>query len=144
MAACDAVVSLRAPTMGETSGTVVRALRLGKPLVVSGVGWLGELPADVALKVPVDEHEPDTLAAALELLSLRDDVRTAMGEAARALTEREHAVDRVAELYAAALEQAVGGGAVQEAGLADVAAPGAGGRVRTHGTGNAGVCSAVR
>ena len=121
MAACHAVVSLRAPTMGETSGTVIRALTLGKPLVVSGVGWFGELPADVALKVPVDEHEPDTLAAALELLSLRDDVRTAMGEAARALAEREHAVDRVAELYAAALEQAVGGGAVQEAVLADVA-----------------------
>ena len=121
MAACDAVVSLRAPTMGETSGTVVRALTLGKPLVVSGVGWFGELPADVALKVPVDEHEPDTLAAALELLSLRDDVRTAMGEAARALAAREHAVDRVAELYAAALEQAAGGAAVQEAVLADVA-----------------------
>ena len=107
--------------MGETSGTVIRALTLGKPLVVSGVGWFGELPADVALKVPVDEHEPDTLAAALELLSLRDDVRTAMGEAARALAEREHAVDRVAELYAAALEQAAGGAAVQEAVLADVA-----------------------
>src|SRR4051812_30125527 len=39
MAACDVVVSLRAPTMGETSGTVIRALSLGKPLVVSDIGW---------------------------------------------------------------------------------------------------------
>src|SRR5438034_9598778 len=53
MAACDAVVSLRAPTMGETSGTAIRALALGKPLVVSDVGWFSELPDGVALKVPV-------------------------------------------------------------------------------------------
>src|SRR5207244_8358859 len=35
MAACDACVSLRAPTMGETSGSAIRALSLGRPLVVS-------------------------------------------------------------------------------------------------------------
>ena len=34
MAACDVVVSLRSPTMGETSGSAIRALSLGKPLVV--------------------------------------------------------------------------------------------------------------
>ena len=49
MAACDACINLRAPTMGETSGTAVRALALGKPLVVSDVGWFAELPDEVAL-----------------------------------------------------------------------------------------------
>ena len=53
MAACDVHVNLRSPTMGETSGTTIRALSLGKPLVVSDAGWFGELPDDVALKVPV-------------------------------------------------------------------------------------------
>ena len=52
MAACDASSRLRSPTMGETSGTAIRALSLGKPLVVSDVGWFAELPDDVALKVP--------------------------------------------------------------------------------------------
>ena len=51
MAACDIHVSLRSPTMGETSGTAIRALSLGKPLVVSDVGWFSELPDGVALKV---------------------------------------------------------------------------------------------
>ena len=32
MAACDVLVNLRYPTMGETSGSVIRALSLGKPL----------------------------------------------------------------------------------------------------------------
>ena len=122
MAACDVVVSLRAPTMGETSGTAIRALALGKPLVVSDVGWFSELPDSVALKVPVDIHEADTLTAALELLATRSAARTSMGEAARELARREHDVDRVADLYAAALEESAGGAAVSDAVLGEIAA----------------------
>ena len=59
MAACDVHVSLRSPTMGETSGTAIRALTLGKPLVVSDVGWFGELPDGVALRVAVGDDEVD-------------------------------------------------------------------------------------
>jgi glycosyltransferase involved in cell wall biosynthesis len=86
MAACDAIVSLRSPTMGETSGSAIRALSLGKPLVVSDVGWFAELPSDVVIKVPADEREEDTLLAALEALA-DPDIRTAMGERARELVE---------------------------------------------------------
>ena len=114
MAACDAIVSLRSPTMGETSGSAIRALSLGKPLVVSDVGWFSELPDDAVLKVPVDEREEDTLRAALEALA-DPAVRAAMGARARELVEREHRLDRVAEAYAAALEQLAGGAAVEDA-----------------------------
>ena len=69
MAACDVCVNLRSPTMGETSGSVIRQLSLGKPVVVSDVGWFSELPDEVALKVPVDAAETETLQAALELLA---------------------------------------------------------------------------
>jgi glycosyltransferase involved in cell wall biosynthesis len=121
MAACDACVALRAPTMGETSGTAIRALVLGLPLVVSDLGWFAELPGDVALKVPVDAGEVDTLAAALELLAANDDARRAMSEAAREYVRHEHDLDRVADAYAAALEEAAGGPAVREAVLGEVA-----------------------
>jgi glycosyltransferase involved in cell wall biosynthesis len=120
MAACDVHVGLRAPTMGETSGTAIRALSLGKPLVVSANGWFEELPGEVAVQVPVDETELETLAAALELLAARLDIREAMGNAARALAASVHEVDRVAELYASALEQAAGGAEVSDAVLAEV------------------------
>ncbi len=122
MDACDVHVNLRSPTMGETSGTAIRALALGKPLVVSDVGWFAELPGDVALKVPVDDDETQTLVAALELLASRPDVREAMGAAALALAHREHGLDRVAELYVSAFERAAGGGTVDDAVLADVSA----------------------
>jgi glycosyltransferase involved in cell wall biosynthesis len=121
MAACDAVVSLRSPTMGETSGAAIRALTLGKPLVVTAAGWFAELPGDVAIKVPAGEGETEVLAAALELLASRPDVREAMGAAAAALAAGEHAVARAAERYVAALELAAGGPGVQEAVLTEVA-----------------------
>ena len=120
MKACDVHVSLRSPTMGETSGTAIRALALGKPLVVSDVGWFAELPADVALKVPVDDDEVETLTAALGLLASRPDVRAAMGAAALDLARRDHDLEHVADLYVAAFELAAGGGAVSDAVLREV------------------------
>ena len=120
MAGVDVCVNLRHPTMGETSGSVIRSMSLGKPLVVSDVGWFSELPDEFAVKVPVDASEVETLEAALELLLTRDDVRTTMGAAAAEIARREHDLERVADLYAAALEQAVGGRAVGEAVLREV------------------------
>jgi glycosyltransferase involved in cell wall biosynthesis len=120
MAGSDVLVNLRQPTMGETSGSVVRGLSLARPLVVSDVGWFAELPDDVALKVAPGDDEVATLTAALELLASRPDVRQAMGANAAELARREHAVERVADLYVAALETAAGGAAVADAVLQDV------------------------
>ena len=120
MKACDVHVNLRSPTMGETSGTAIRALTLGKPLVVSDVGWFAELPDDVVLKVAVGESEALDLAAALRLLAGRPDARAAMGAAARGLAEREHDLSRVAELQAAAFERTAGGGSVSDDVLREV------------------------
>jgi glycosyltransferase involved in cell wall biosynthesis len=121
MAACDVCVNLRSPTMGETSGSVIRQLSLGRPVVVSDVGWFGELPDEVALKVPVDAQEAETLYAALELLARDPAVRETMSTAALELARREHDLARAADLYVAALEQAAGGAAVADSVLGDVA-----------------------
>jgi glycosyltransferase involved in cell wall biosynthesis len=123
MAAADVHVSLRSPTMGETSGSAIRALTLGKPLIVSNVGWFGELPDEVALKVAPDLHETDALAAALEAAAA---AKAPMGAAARRLAETEHRLGRVADLYAAALEEAAGGDAVRDAVHREVAEAAAG------------------
>jgi glycosyltransferase involved in cell wall biosynthesis len=120
MKGVDIAVNLRHPTMGETSGSVIRAISLGKPLVVNDVGWFSELPDEVALKIPVGDDEVAVLAAALELLVTRGDVREAMSTAGVELARREHDLRRVAELYSAALEEAAGGAAVADSVLRDV------------------------
>ncbi|MHB8642888.1 MAG: glycosyltransferase family 4 protein [Gaiellaceae bacterium] len=119
MAGVDVVASLRSPTMGETSGTAIRALTLGKPLLVSDVGWFSELPDSVAVKAAVDDREADRLAEGLERLA-DPAVRIEMGEAARALAHDLHDVARVADLYAAALEETLGGESVRDSVLREV------------------------
>jgi glycosyltransferase involved in cell wall biosynthesis len=117
----DVLVNLRSPTMGETSAMVVRALSLGKPLVISDVGWFSELPDEVAVKVPVDEHETEALVHALERLGGDAAYRERMGKAAADWARREHDLDRTADLYVAALEEVVGLADVERAVLSDVA-----------------------
>ena len=123
MAACDVLVNLRSPTMGETSGSVIRGLALGKPMLVSDVGWFAELPDGAALKIPVDDYEVPTIAGALELAA---DHGAALGSAASAYVHEAHDLGRAADAYAAALEEAAGGEAVTDAVLHRIAEGAAG------------------
>ena len=114
MAACDVLVNLRYPTMGETSGSVIRALSLGKPLLVSDVGWFAELPDDVVLKVPVDELEVVTLGGGARV---RGRARRRARRCRARLRRARARPRRVADAYVAALEVAAGGDAVDDAVL---------------------------
>lgn len=121
MAACDVIVSLRAPTMGETSAAALQALALGKPLVVSDLGWFAELPVTVARRIPVGGREVEILGDALLELTGDERLRRDMGEAAREYVRTEHDLERVADAYEGALEWALGGEAVSDAVLAEIA-----------------------
>jgi glycosyltransferase involved in cell wall biosynthesis len=89
MAACDVVLNLRYPTVGESSGTLLRSLGLGKPVLVSDIGSFREFPDDICLKVPVNEMEEDLLFEYLNLLVSRPSLARGMGERARAWVRRE-------------------------------------------------------
>jgi glycosyltransferase involved in cell wall biosynthesis/SAM-dependent methyltransferase len=112
IAACDIVLNLRHPTVGENSGTLMRALGLGKAVLVSDNGSFRELPDDVCLKVPVDASEEDVLFEFLDLLVTRADLARGMGKRARKWVERECSWPSVARKYALFLEQVVKGEAV--------------------------------
>jgi len=53
----DIVVNLRYPTMGESSATLVAALAMGKPVLVTPLGQYLEFPEDVCLRVPAGRQE---------------------------------------------------------------------------------------
>jgi len=104
MAACDAVLNLRFPTVGESSGTLMRAFGLGKASVVSDIGSFRELPEDVCLRVGVDEDEDELLLAYTRLLIERPEVRDELGKRAQDWARRECGWDLVAQRYVSFLE----------------------------------------
>jgi glycosyltransferase involved in cell wall biosynthesis/SAM-dependent methyltransferase len=111
LAACDIVLNLRYPTVGENSGTLMRALGLGKAVVVSEVGSFSELPETICLKAPVDASEEDHLFEYLNLLVSRPEVRKELGARAREWVETECTWSKVARRYADFLERIAANGA---------------------------------
>ena len=64
----ELAVQLRASFSGEASAAVGDCLSCGVPMIVTDIGWMGELPDDVALKVPVDVTPADLAEACTRLL----------------------------------------------------------------------------
>ena len=96
---CHVCISLRRRTMGETSGVAVRALARGRPLVVSDVGWFGDLPNDCVVKVSSGLGEADRLAAYLVELHDNPALRDLLGKNARRYAETHCVAEMVADQY---------------------------------------------
>src|SRR5579872_2766325 len=105
LAACDIVLNLRYPTVGENSGTLMRALGLAKAVIVSEVGSFCELPSEICLKAPVDASEEEYLFEYLNSLVGRPELRRALGRSAREWVETECTWPKVAQRYAEFLER---------------------------------------
>ena len=99
--AADALINLRHPTVGESSGTLVRALALGLPAVVHNFGPSSEYPDDVVLKVPLELGSPDALAATLDTLLTHAELREALGMRAARYIRDHCAVQHSAQAYRA-------------------------------------------
>lgn len=116
IAACDIVLNLRYPTVGENSGTLMRSLGLGKAVLVSDVGSFCEYPDDVCWKTPVDASEEDVLFEYLNVLVSRREVRLALGERAREWVAQECNWPLVATRYRDFLASVASGRPYQETG----------------------------
>lgn len=109
MSACDIVVNLRYPTVGETSGTLLRSLGLGCAVLVSDVGAFREFPEEICLRVPVGPGEEDILFEYLSLLVSRPDLARSMGARARQWARRECSWSLAARRYLSFAEALVEG-----------------------------------
>jgi len=108
IALADVAVNLRSPTLGETSGAVLRILAAGRPCIVSDVGWFAELPDDCVAKVPPDDPaEVDLVRGYVERLLADADLRHRLGANARAIIASKHAWERAAEAYVTFLDRVV-------------------------------------
>jgi glycosyltransferase involved in cell wall biosynthesis len=103
--AADVVVDLRFPHRGEVSGTLIRAMQVGRPSVVSGVGTYLDLPAEVVVHVAPGPPDVAELAAVFSRLAADPEQRSRLGERARAHLQATAGNDRTAHGYEQAIEQ---------------------------------------
>src|SRR5205085_4948193 len=120
LGACDVVLNLRFPTVGESSGTLLRAMGLGKPVLVSEIGSFAEFPEDVCLKVPVGAGEEDLIFEYLNLLVSRPEVARELGARAKRYVAEECNWPAVAGWYAEFLEAVAAGKPWERAASAPV------------------------
>ncbi|MGH9558622.1 MAG: glycosyltransferase, partial [Bryobacteraceae bacterium] len=109
LAACDIVLNLRYPTVGESSGTLLRALGMGKAAIVSEAGSFLEYPDEICLKAPVDSSEEEYLFEYLNLLISRPELARELGASARQWVGRECNWESVARRYAEFVQTIVDG-----------------------------------
>jgi len=105
MVACDVAVNLRHPTGGETSGTLMRLLGIGRPVIVSNAGAFAEIPDGCCIHLPLDLREEDLLVAYLTRLAEDPSLAGAIGSCAREYMRDHHALTDSARLYVQALHR---------------------------------------
>ena len=105
--AIDLVVNLRYPTAGETSGTLIRTLGAGKPVIVSDYGHYGELPDEICLKVAVGDDEEQVLYQQLRRLAFQPMLRKRLSNQAAEWARRECDIKRCAARYLEFAEQVI-------------------------------------
>ncbi|MNT12445.1 hypothetical protein D3C72_1473710 [compost metagenome] len=103
----DLCISLRSPSMGETSAIVSRALSIGLPTIVSNTGWYAELPEFIP-KVNNGKIESD-LAFLIEIIStnraLYAKFRNQSIDYARSLDGMDSLVDDLVSIRSGILEK---------------------------------------
>src|SRR5262249_10883380 len=103
MNAVDVVANLRYPSMGESSGTLIQAMALGKPVIVTNHGSFSELPDDVVVKISYGLQEKVEIRRALRLLIENGEERERLGQAARRYVTEHCAPTKVADQYLSVL-----------------------------------------
>jgi glycosyltransferase involved in cell wall biosynthesis len=104
LAAADIVVDLRNPHRGEVSGSLARAMQVGRPAIVSATGTYLDSPDGTVLTVAPGETDPEELAARIGELAADPERGERMGATARAYMADLTAREATAHGYADAIQ----------------------------------------
>ncbi len=108
LACTDLCISLRGPTQGETSSSILKQLTAGKAVCVSAAGPDAGYPAAAVCHIPQSDDEIDQLGLALRR-ALNDPAwRAQLERAAQAYVRDEHSLPGSADAMVAACERAAG------------------------------------
>ena len=97
-------INLRWPTMGEASASQLRYWAAGLPVLVTDVGWYGELPQGTVCKISVSREIDDIVELLQDAIS-RPDKFDQVGEKGWRYLQEHHAQEDYSEKLLAFAEQ---------------------------------------
>lgn len=103
LARADIVVNLRYPSAREMSATLLRALAYGKPVLISRLHHLLEIPEDAAIRIRPDRELEDTFHHLWQLIE-NESLRKRYGAHAKEYMESEHRPEQMLEKYRELIE----------------------------------------
>jgi glycosyltransferase involved in cell wall biosynthesis len=103
MARSDIVVNLRYPSAGEMSATLLRALALGKPVLMSRLLHLLEIPEKAAIRIRPDAELDDLFHHLWQLIEDAN-LRDHRGQAARSYAQTNHSPEQTLDKYREMIE----------------------------------------
>ncbi|MBR5067517.1 MAG: glycosyltransferase, partial [Lachnospiraceae bacterium] len=92
----DIIVNLRNPSMGETSGAMIRILQTGKVCITNSGGWFSELPDDCVVKIGLD-NVVDNLTETIKDFIEHPEKKTEMEKNATDYIKREYSPEVIVE-----------------------------------------------
>jgi len=98
--ASDICINLRYPTMGESSGSLLRMMGYGKPTLITDYGSYAEFPDYCAVKIFPDIDEVEMIKRSVTALALDADFRISLGQEAKNFVEKECDIQKCAREYA--------------------------------------------
>ena len=104
LVATDLILNLRYPSGGETSGTLTRALGMGRCCVVVNIGAFAEIPADCAVKLNWDEAFADNLLTCVGQLLRDPQLRVGYEVRSRDWVSGSQAIQLTTQAYAAEID----------------------------------------
>lgn len=105
LCAADIVADLRFPHRGEVSGTLARAMQVGRATLVSATGTYLDAAEDTVVRAPAGVPDPSALAVAIAPLAQDPERRARVGAAARDHMRQLEATEATAHGYAAAIRE---------------------------------------
>jgi glycosyltransferase involved in cell wall biosynthesis len=98
--ASDICVNLRYPTMGESSGALLRQMGYARPTLITNCGSYAEIPDWAAVKIQPDLDEAALLKAHLAALIKDPDLRESLGREASSYVRSECDLEKCVRGYA--------------------------------------------
>jgi len=105
LCAADIVADLRFPHRGEVSGTLARAMQVGRTTLVSATGTYLDMPDGTVVTVPAGVPDASSIATTIASLAGDVDRRVRIGAAARDHMLQLEATEATARGYAAAIRE---------------------------------------